>query len=227
MQRFITTTVGQKILMAVTGLLLFAFLIVHLVGNLKILEGREALNAYAAYLKASPILWPARLGLLALFAIHIGVAISLYRRRARAVPGRYLGAAPARRRTSGWSMLATGIMISAFAVFHLLHFTIGAVSPSTANLYDATGRHDVFGMVVADFQNLWIAATYVVAMVFLAAHLLHGARSMLATLGVGPSRIGRSLAGVSVGAAALLAAGNAFLPLAVYFGILGAEEVPS
>ena len=216
------TSVGRKILMAVTGLGMLGFLLVHMIGNLYVLQGREALNAYAAWLKANPLLWPARLGLLLVFSLHVWLGLALARENRAARPHRYRrGLAHPLSSASSRSMVLTGLVVLAFVIFHLAHFTFGAIAPEAHAMIDAQGRHDVYGMVVASFANPWIAGTYAVAMLLLGVHLVHAGQSFLQTLGfhdVYGSRLAKN-AGLAV--VAVIIAGNLILPTAVFLGKAG------
>ena len=172
---FATTSVGKKATTAVTGFLLTGFVIVHLIGNLQVLPafgGREAVNAYAKFLKdQGPLLWVARGGLLTVFVVHIFLALTLAwrARQARPVPYQHPGTIQAS--ISSVTMPWTGLAILAFAIFHLAHYTFGwfattrAIDPTTGSivsanylsLVDSSGRHDVYSMVVAGFRNPMIS----------------------------------------------------------------------
>lgn len=219
------STVGRKVLMAVTGLLLFGFLLAHLFGNLYLLQGREALNAYAAWLQANPLLWPARIGLLGVFALHVWLGVSLARENRAARPRRYRdGLALPPSSAASRSMIWTGLMVLAFVAFHLAHFTFGAVLPDAHALVDDQGRHDVYGMVMAGFRNPWIVGTYVVAMLLLGVHLAHAAQSLLQTLGVRYEHGNHLVQNLSMAVVAGIILGNLTLPLSVFLGLLASPE---
>lgn len=212
--------------MAITGVGLLAFTAVHLLGNLLVFQGREALNTYAAWLQGSPLLWPARLGLLATFALHVGLAIRLARENRAARPARYARSlATAGPRPASRYVLLTGLTVFAFVVFHLLHFTLGVVDSESHALVDAAGRHDVYGMVVHSFAQTPIVVTYVVAMLLLGAHLRHGALSALHTLGLSNptwapvARIGAQ------GLVAAIVLGNIAIPVLIWLGWSGPNEI--
>lgn len=216
------TTLGRKLLMALTGVMLIGFLAVHLFGNLYVLQGREELNAYADWLKANPVLWPARLGLLGAFALHTWLGISLARENRAARPVRYRdGLAHPLRSVPSRSMALTGLVVLAFVVYHLAHFTFGAVLPEAYALEDAKGRHDVYGMVVAGFRNPWIVGSYVVAMVLLGLHLAHAGQSFLQTLGVRYEHGNQLVKTLGLGVVAAITLGNVALPVLVYLGYAG------
>ena len=179
------TSLGKKYWMALTGCLLMGFVVAHLLGNLQIFLGPDWLNEYAEHLEELPLLlWPARALLASALAVHmtLGILLAVENRRAR--PVRYAVGATVQASLPSRAMVFLGIAIFTFIVYHLLHFTFGVVDPSIAEMSDAKGRHDVYSMVILGFQNGPVAAVYLIAMFFLAAHLSHGAWSFLQTLGV-------------------------------------------
>jgi len=224
------SSLGRKILMAVTGLGLIGFLAVHLLGNLYVFQGREALNAYAAWLKGNPLLWPARIGLLAFFALHTWLGISLARENRKARPDRYASKLrePLRVRLLSRRMALSGLVILAFVVFHLLHFTLGevAIDPGVYARADGFGRHDVYGMVVASFRNPWIVGSYVIAMILLGLHLAHAGQSFLQTLGIRYAYANVLLKRAGLGLVAAIILGNLTIPVLVYLGYEGPEAIP-
>ncbi len=222
------TSVGQKLLMALTGLGLLLFLVVHLIGNLYLFQGPEPLNAYAAWLKNHPLLWPARIGLLAVFVLHIVGGITLARANRAARPVGYASRGDRSFDTAASrSMWLTGLVVLAFVVFHLAHFTFGAVLPDAHALVDDQGRHDVYGMVTAGFAVPWVVATYVVAMGVLGVHLVHAGTSLIQTLGFHYRYGNRILQGAGLAVVALLVLGNLTLPLSVSLGWAGEASAPT
>lgn len=189
----LTSTVGRKILMAVTGLLLLAFVTVHLIGNLSVFAGPDSINAYAKALQdLGPLVWLFRLGMLALFAIHITFGIQLYMENKAATPDSYAIEKTLVTTFSAKTMLYTGLIILAFLLYHLLHFTVQVVFPASAafNNLDALGRPDVHFMMVQSFQKVFVSLIYIIAMAALLLHLAHGISSWVQTLGwsTGPSQ---------------------------------------
>ncbi len=190
--RLFTTSLGKKFLMAITGGGLFVFVIGHLVGNLQIFipDGGEAINRYGYFLKTNmEILWSARIGLLVFVAIHIWTSIALTmenrRARARGYEVKEVVAASYASRTMIWS----GIIIAAFVVYHLLHFTalipdVNLTGKNFHELVDAKGRHDVRQMMILGFSQPVVSVFYIVAMGLLCAHLSHGVSAMCQSLGV-------------------------------------------
>jgi succinate dehydrogenase / fumarate reductase cytochrome b subunit len=183
------SNLAAKLGMAITGLALVGFLVGHLTGNFLIFAGQDALNAYAYKLKSLPgLLWGARIGILVMFVVHILLAIRVKRSHAAARPVRYAYEKTVQASQASRTMILSGLVILAYVVFHLAHFTLGFVNGETYHLEqtmaDGTKRHDVFNMVVADFQSIPIVATYLIGMVLVGMHLSHSLKSMLQTLGL-------------------------------------------
>jgi succinate dehydrogenase cytochrome b subunit len=232
---FFTTSVGMKATTAVTGALLTGFVIVHLIGNLKLFGGQDAINSYAQFLKdLGPLLWIGRGALLTVFVLHIYLALTLAMRASAARPVAYQHPATIQASTGSVTMPWTGLVILAFVLFHLAHFTFGWVKSTPAydpvtntivdtnylSLVDAQGRHDVYSMVVAGFRNPIVSALYIVAMVFLYVHLSHGIGSVFQTLGLNTPRLQPFVSALSRVLALLLSAGNILIVLAVWSGLV-------
>lgn len=217
------TSIGQKLVLALTGVGLVGFLMVHMLGNLTIFQGPDVMNAYAAWLQGHPLLWIARVGLISIFLIHTTLAIRLALANHRARPIAYTHARQNQETTilSRYIVL-TGLLVLAFVVYHILHFTLGSVQPEHARMIDEAGRHDVYGMVVRSFEVPAVAISYLVAMTILGFHLFHGLRSLCQTFGLFHESYieGIRLAGVLV--TVVIIAGNASIPLSVWLGWLQA-----
>ena len=213
------STLGKKYLMAVSGLALLLFVVGHMLGNLQIFLGQEALNAYGAFLKSkAALLWSARIGLIGLVLIHLWSAITLNAKNNDARPVRYrvnraVGATYASR-TMVWS----GIIVLAFIIYHLLHFTLGVTDPSFLELKDEAGRHDIYAMVVQGFNHPLVSAFYIIAMALLCLHLSHGASSLFQSLGFrsGPQK--RWADRLALLLAWGIFAGNSSIPIAILLG---------
>jgi len=181
--RLFRTSIGRKLVVAASGVLLLGFLVVHAAGNLLILKGPDALNGYADWMQGHPLLWGFRLGLLGLFGVHIVTAVRLAHanRAARPVPYRRIARLGAR--LPGRLMVVSGLLLLAFLVFHLLHLTARVVAQSGNPLLDDAGRVDVYGMLVAGFSQPLIVTIYLGAMALLGLHLVHAIEGMFQTLG--------------------------------------------
>lgn len=213
------STLGKKYLMAISGLLLIFFVIGHMLGNLQVFLGQETINAYGAFLKAKPaVLWGARLGLVGLVLIHIWAAVTLNARNNRARPAQYrvnkaIGASYASR-----TMIWSGLIVAAFIIYHLLHFTVGATNPEFLQFKDEAGRHDIYRMVIQGFSHPIVSIFYIFSMALLCLHLSHGVSSLFQSLGF---RSGQQK--VWTNRFALLLAwgiflGNSSIPIAILLG---------
>lgn len=215
--RFYQATIGKKVVMAVTGLILVGFVIAHLAGNLQVFLGPEALDEYALFLRERPaVLWGARAVLLAAVAAHIIAAVQLTRLKNRARPEGYrrkenIGSSYASR-----TMMWSGPIIAAFVIYHLLHFTFGLAHPS----YPDFESHRVYRNVVAGFQQPVVAIAYIVAMVMLGLHLYHGLWSMFQTLGINHPGYNLGLRRFAAVTTSIIVAGNVSIPLAVLLGLV-------
>ena len=173
--------------MAVTGLMLIGFISVHLLGNLSVFAGADAINAYAKHLHdLGPIVWIFRLAMLAIFAIHITFGVQLYLENRAATPDSYAVQKSLVTTFSAKTMIFTGLIVLAFLLYHLLHFTVQITNPeiSAHNLAPANGMLDVFTMVTMSFQKVFIALVYIVAMIALTLHIYHGFSSWVQTFGI-------------------------------------------
>jgi succinate dehydrogenase / fumarate reductase cytochrome b subunit len=138
--RALRSSLGSKYVMALTGLGLIGFVIAHMAGNLLIYLGRDALNSYGAALKAKPaLLWAARLGLLGLFVLHVVLGLRLTWQNQLARPTAYVYERSVRSNWASRHMLLTGLVLLAFVVYHLAHFTFGAVKPAVVQVPGADG----------------------------------------------------------------------------------------
>lgn len=218
--RFYKSSLGKKYVMALTGFALFAFVIAHMAGNLQIFLGPDAINDYAAFLKSKPgILWAARLGLLAVAVLHVTAAIQLARINRRARPVGYNDYKVVASSLAQRTILMSGLIILAFIVYHLLHFTFGATNPEYLRL-TRDGRHDVYGMMIAGFSNVWVSAFYIIAMALLCLHLSHGVSSMFQSLGLRRRAITRSVNLFARTMALLIFVGNVAIVVAVLTGLV-------
>lgn len=207
--------------MAATGLVLFGFVVVHMLGNLQIFLGPEALNGYAEKLESlGEWLWIARGVLLAALVVHVLTAISLTRENEAARPVKYARKEPVASSYASRTMAMSGVIVFLFIVYHLLHFTFGVTNPDLSHRIDAQGRHDVYSMVIMSFRQTAIAAVYVVAMFPLALHLSHGFQSLFQSLGVNHPKYTPAIRTASGLLALAVFAGNCSIAAACYFGAL-------
>lgn len=207
--------------MAVTGFFLFGFVVVHMLGNLQIFFGPEALNAYAKKLQEmTELLWPARLFLLANLILHVWTAVRLTAENRGARPTPYAYKDTVQASYASRTMMMSGLIVLAFTIYHLLHFTFGIAHPQYFHATDAQGRHDVYAMVVSSFGQPLIAVVYILAMIPLCLHLSHGLQSLFQTLGFNHPKYSVLLTRVSAGAGILIFIGNSSIPAAVLLELI-------
>jgi succinate dehydrogenase / fumarate reductase cytochrome b subunit len=186
---FLRSSVGAKVIMGLTGIGLWGFIIVHLAGNLQIFQGAEAINHYGVWLRElghGVFVWVARAGLVALFALHIFFGIRLAAKNRGARPVRYHAHKKLRTNVAASSMAVTGVLIFVFLVFHLAHTTWGLVLPdffTETKLEDGTPAHDIYSMMGKGFQQPWLVIVYLIGQIILLSHLIHGTASLWQSIG--------------------------------------------
>ena len=209
------SSLGKKYVMAVTGIFLSLFVVAHLLGNLQIFLGAEALNSYAEHLEELPmLLWPARVILLSALVLHIVTAVCLAVENKKARPIPYGHQNTVQASYASLTMFSSGILVLAFIIFHLLHFTFGVTHPQFSALVDAKGREDVYSMVILSFQDLKVAGSYMAAMALLALHLSHGFSSLFQTLGLNNAQMKNRLLSAGNVLGALIFIGYCSIPVA-------------
>lgn len=214
--RFWTNTNGKKAVMAITGALLFLFVIGHMLGNLQIFEGPEKLNAYGRFLHGVPeILWAVRITLIAAVILHIWASVELAIIKTQARPIGYAKknnvASSYASRTMYWS----GPILLAFVIYHLLHLTAGVVHPGSDFI-----EGDVYHNVVAGFQVWWVSAWYIFSMILLGLHIRHGAWSMFQSLGFNHPRHTAVLKKAAAVLAVVIVLGYISIPLSILVGLV-------
>jgi succinate dehydrogenase / fumarate reductase, cytochrome b subunit len=219
---------GKKIIMAVTGFFLAMYIALHLLGNTSFFYGAESMNAYAETLQSlGPLIWLLRLIMFFFLSIHIfyGIQLTLENRAAKA--GSYSVVQRRRSTFAARNMIWSGLLIGAFVVFHLLHFTFPVIKAEifAGRHSDIMGRPDVFTMVALGFRDPVIFGIYLTALTGLGLHLVHGLQSLFQTLGLNNERTEQTLIRAGVIIAAILFAGFISIPLSVFAGLLG-QEIP-
>jgi succinate dehydrogenase / fumarate reductase cytochrome b subunit len=211
---FVSSTLGKKVLMAVTGIVLFGFVVGHMLGNLQIYLGAERLDAYAHLLQSNkPFLWAVRSALLLIVSVHIIAAVQVWLRNRAARPVKYRVFNPPSVDYAARTMVWSGPILVFFIVYHLLDFTVGSANPNFI-------RGEVYHNVVASFSNPLIAGFYIVANLLLAFHLYHGLWSLFQTFGWDHHRFGWIRRVPALVFSVLIGAGNISIPLAVLTGIV-------
>jgi succinate dehydrogenase / fumarate reductase cytochrome b subunit len=216
---FLETTIGKKVVMAVTGILLFGFLLAHMAGNLQFFLGPEKLNTYAENLHhLGPILWAMRIGLLAAAVLHIASSISLVRTQRKARPVGYAKRQNVGSTYASRTMYWSGPIVLAFLIYHLLHFTIGSVHPQFRELKP-------YENVVVAFSNPAVSIAYIIAMVLLGLHLYHGLWSMFQTLGAAHPRHTPKLKAFAKLFTVIVVLGFIVVPIAVLAGLRPGQDI--
>ncbi|MBL8841145.1 MAG: succinate dehydrogenase cytochrome b subunit [Planctomycetes bacterium] len=227
--RLYRSSLGAKYVMATTGLLLFGFLIAHLLGNLQIFAGPDAVNSYAEKLRSlGPLLWVARIGLLVIAGVHIATAMKLAKANQEARPVAYAKVTHRAVKPATKTMVLSGLVILAYVIYHLAHFTWGVIQADHAHLEEELGggatRHDVYSMIVLGFQTWWVSASYLVALVLLALHLCHGITSVFQTFGLHHSKYACAIKMAGPAIATLIFLGYASIPAACWLGLVKLAE---
>lgn len=211
-----TTSIGRKILTAVTGFIAFGYVVGHMLGNLQIFISQNQINTYAEALHSmGPLLWVVRAFLLASFVIHIWLGIQLKLENWSARPVSYQNETTQQASLASRTMIWTGLIIASFVVYHILQFTVRSTDPRFAHLTDSLGRADVYSMVVLGFSNVWISIFYLIAVGLLCYHLSHGVASMFQSLGLNTEVWERRLNALAWVAASVLFTGFASIPVSV------------
>jgi succinate dehydrogenase / fumarate reductase, cytochrome b subunit len=220
------TSIGKKLLMATSSIILFLYVVAHLAGNLKIFFGPDPFNHYAEWLRVagSPlfpdegVLWIARVVLLAALLVHVGAYIQLWHQKRRARTVGYRTFDPQVFSWMSRTMMWGGIAILGFVVFHILHLTTGHIQPDLAYEFQ---RHDAYENVIAGFRVWWVSGVYVVGVVALGMHLYHGLWSAMQTLGMNNAKYNLYRRPGAAAIAILITIGYLTIPLGVLFGMVG------
>jgi succinate dehydrogenase / fumarate reductase, cytochrome b subunit len=213
---FLGSSIGRKMIMAVTGLILFGFVLGHMLGNLQVYLGPEALNHYGVWLRQllhGAGLWIVRLVLLVAVLLHVWSAASLTLESRRARPQRYSEQEWKESTYASRTMRLGGVILLLFIIYHLLHFTTGTAHPNFI-------EGDIYHNFVTGFQSVPVSLVYIFAMLALGLHLRHGVWSMFQTLGVSHPRYMRMAHAGAWIFAILIVAGNISFPIAVLAGVV-------
>jgi succinate dehydrogenase / fumarate reductase cytochrome b subunit len=210
------SSVGRKLVMAVTGIVLFGFVVGHMIGNLQVYLGPAALNHYAELLRElghGGLLWVVRAVLLAAVGLHVWAAVTLALENRAARPERYRRLRYEASDYASRTMIWSGPLLAAFVVYHLLHLTVGSV-------HHAFVPGDVYHNVVAGFRVWPVAAFYIACMLALGLHMYHGVWSMLQTLGLNHPRYNGWRRAAAAAFTLLVVIGNVSIPVAVLTGVV-------
>lgn len=210
------TTVGKKLLMGATGLIWIAFVVAHVAGNLLVFRGPSALNGYSTLLHGSAVvLWVGRAVIYGALLLHIASGLTLWHVAAEARRGAYARKVPQAATVSSRTIRWTGLAVLAFIVFHILHLSTGIIRPVP---YE---RGDVYSNVTRSFQVPWVAAVYVVAMVAVTLHVLHGTYASFKSLGWVRLRANPFDRRLAIVVALVIWVGFTVIPVTIFAGVLG------
>ncbi len=216
-KRTLNSSIGGKLIVAVTGLGLVGFIIAHLSGNLLIFVGREALAEYAEGLRRFPaILWALRIGLVGMAVAHIGFTIKLNLANKAARPVGYAKKTYRRATLASRTMVLSGLTLLAYIIYHLLHFTWRTTDAEIA----ALGPYEVYDMLIIGFSNPAISAFYIIATALLGMHLSHGISSVFQTLGINNPKYNKLFRCLGPALGTVLALGFISIPVAVMTGFV-------
>jgi succinate dehydrogenase / fumarate reductase cytochrome b subunit len=215
------SSIGKKAIMALTGLIGIGFVVMHMIGNLKVFLGEAAFNDYAMFLRTfgepvlpyATVLWIIRLVLLGAVALHISAAYQLTRMDWAGRPVRYARKKDVQATFAARTMRWGGVILLLFIIYHIAHMTLGIVHPS---FEEGNAYHN---FVVA-FQVWWVTIFYVLAMLALGLHIYHGFWSLFQTLGLNNRTYNQLLRGLALLIALVLVVGFLAGPLAVLFGVV-------
>ena len=218
---FAKSSIGRKLIVALTGLALVLFLAGHLSGNLLIFAGPDAFNEYAHFLHTflhGMGVWIARIGLLACFALHLIFTVLLTKEN-KAARTAYAREATVQAPKSSLIMIWSGLTILAFVVYHILHFTV-RIDSELAEL----GKNDPWGMVIHGFRDSIVVLFYIIAMTLLCSHLSHGVASIFQTLGLRTKKTASAIKFVSQAYAIIIYVGFLSIPIAIKFFDFGYDK---
>jgi succinate dehydrogenase / fumarate reductase cytochrome b subunit len=217
---FLRSSVGQKVIVAVTGLFMVLFLIVHLLGNLEVFQGPDHINQYSKMLHAVPqYLWVLRIAMIVSLVLHVWFTIRLTRIN-RALKPAYHVSSVRKASITSRTMMWSGLTVLAFVFYHLAHYTFGIVNPEIVSMVDGEGRPHVYNMMVMGFSTPLVSGFYILSIALLAGHLNHGVASAARTLGCSSGPTYERIRLFGRGFAALIALGYISIPLAVLTGFL-------
>jgi succinate dehydrogenase / fumarate reductase cytochrome b subunit len=219
---FYHSSVGKKMIVAITGVVLILFVIGHLLGNLQIFLGPDWINGYSQHLRdLGPLLWLIRIFLLVTVIVHIYVTIRLAIDNRRARPEPYVDKNYVKATFASRHMVMSGLIVLAFIIYHLAHFTVRVTDRRFGLLkVDPLGHYDVYSMMVYGFQNIYVSAFYVLGLFLLTLHLSHGSSSFFQSLGLNNKRLTPRLAIGGRIFAWLLFVGYTSIPVAILLGLV-------
>jgi len=234
---YLKSSILSKMVMAVTGVMLVLYIVIHTVGNLLIYLGPDAINSYSQFLHSlGPLLWVIRAGLILAAVLHVWTSIALKLDNLDAKPDKYAVKRYVKAKLTSRTMLWTGIAILLFVVYHVSHLTLGVTNPEhiSKEIYMPHGfsmmanqmplhleRTNVYNMVILGFQNPIISIGYIIAVVIVGLHLNHAIQSMFQTLGLNHPSYFPRIQKCSVSLSVLIVLCLVSIPITILLGIVG------
>jgi len=217
--QFWQSSIGAKVTMAVTGVVLFGFAIVHMLGNLQVFLEPSFMNDYSKMLHGMPeLLWSARLVLLGCLVLHIASFVVLQRRTMAARPVGYKMLTPQRSTFASRAMRLSGLVVLAYLVMHILHLTTGTIHPDF-RMQDAH-TPEAYHNLTTGLRVGWMGVVYIVCNALLGLHLWHGAFSFAKTLGLSGGRQLELARHLATGITVLVAGGNVLIAASILLGLV-------
>lgn len=223
---FLSSSIGKKLLVAITGLILVGFVLGHLIGNLLIFAGKDAINEYGHFLHTAGhgmAVWVARAVIFGSIILHVILTVQLTRQNRAARAERYGFESTQVASKSSRIMILSGLTLLAFFIYHILHFTarVGNDYNTYTTMLNGEQVHDVYRMVITGFSWAPASIFYIIAMFFLCSHLSHGVASIPQTLGLNTEATGKLFKKLGYAFALLILVGNCSIPLAIWLGGYG------
>jgi succinate dehydrogenase / fumarate reductase cytochrome b subunit len=217
----LSSSIGRKWVVALTGIVLVLFVIGHMLGNLSLFLGQNAINSYAQFLQGlGEILWLVRIVLLTCVVLHIWFTITLWHENMRSRPQKYAVKNDLGTTVYARLMRISGLTVLAFVLYHLAQFTWQYFTPETRTWVDAEGRHDVYRMVITAFECPFVSGFYILAVGLLGMHLSHGIASLFQTLGITTEKMRPVFEKGGLIVAWVIFLGFASIPTAVLLGLV-------
>jgi len=217
----LSSSIGRKWVVALTGIVLVLFVIGHMLGNLSLFLGQNAINSYAQFLQGlGEILWLVRIVLLTCVVLHIWFTITLWHENMRSRPQKYAVKNDLGTTVYARLMRISGLTVLAFVLYHLAQFTWQYFTPETRTGVDAEGRHDVYRMVITAFECPFVSGFYILAVGLLGMHLSHGVASLFQTLGITTEKMRPVFERGGLILAWVVFLGFASIPTAVLLGLV-------
>jgi succinate dehydrogenase / fumarate reductase cytochrome b subunit len=223
------SSLGKKYIMAVTGCLMTLFVVGHMVGNLQVFLGAEAINRYGHLLQSNvELLWPVRCALIVIVFTHICTATMLTLENRAARPIAYQKWEPTAANYAARTMMVSGIIVALFIVYHILHYTVmvqsvnftGQNFAQKPDFFDSEQRHDIYHMLIVGFSNPWVCLIYLLGVGLLCLHLSHGMCALLQSLGWKKRPYGPCLDLLAKVGAVVIFLGYASIPTSIFLKLI-------